>query len=179
MSVTNSSNPDSGGNFLADSSRVERKLASACERVAGRLCVLPFFGLLHRHGHDGSGVQIHCVLMFADRVRAPVLHLGDALVGVGAADPLGVRDSVECSGVCCFSPMPRTLRRRSESAARHAIPRSKRIPAKYQTSRRRTPPRRNRWPPHRSYTRARRLSRSRHRVCGRTHFQNQLSKMAL
>lgn len=36
--------------------------------------------------------------------------------------------------------MPRTLRRCSESAARHAIPRSKQIPSKYQTSRRRTPP---------------------------------------
>jgi len=48
-----------------------------------------------------------------------------------------VREIVECSGVNLLAGIPRKSRRLSESAARHAIPRSLSIPSKYPSSRHR------------------------------------------
>ena len=45
-----------------------------------------------------------------------------------------VREIVECSGARSSNPSPRKLRTPSESAARHAIPRSESRPSKYPTS---------------------------------------------
>ena len=125
-----------GRSNRARSARVGVAMPDACASCGQKLLI----GLARIASRDApqGGVRLQgrasmpIVLPLSDR-RAPALAVSQVKTALCVSTSIRrrVREIVECAGVTSSRPSPRKPRSASESAVRHAIPRSESMPSTY------------------------------------------------